>query len=155
MKLSSVLRPEFVKIDCNAESKEALLSEMVHDLQAQGAINNDRAIIAKLLERENMGSTSIGHHAAVPHTKIRGLASPIVYIGLSRKGISYSEQDKERVHLAILILSPRESPIVHLQILAAAASLVKHSRNLIRELLNAGKREAVIEIIRRNENKND
>lgn len=155
MKLTSILKPEFIKVDCRADSRETLLAEMVSELAGMGLVVEDQRIIRKLLERENMGSTSIGNHAAVPHTKVHGLQSPIVFIAVSRKGVRYSEGDKDRVHLAILILSPTESPIVHLQILAAAASLIKHSKNLIRDILNADTRESVMEIIRRNESEND
>ncbi|HDP94622.1 MAG TPA: PTS sugar transporter subunit IIA [Candidatus Aminicenantes bacterium] len=155
MKLTSILKPDCIKVDCRADSREALLTEMVSELAGMGLVAEDQRVIRKLLERESMGSTAIGNHAAVPHTKVHGLPAPIVFIAISRKGIHYSEADKERVHLAVLILSPTESPIVHLQILAAAASLIKHSRNLIRDILNADTREAVVQIIRRNENQND
>lgn len=155
MKLNSILKPEFIKVNCLAENREELLTEIVAELKGMGLVNDERRIIEKLLERERMGSTSIGNHAAVPHTKVRGLPGPIIFIAVSRKGILYNEQDKDQVHLAILILSPNESPIVHLQILAAAASLIKRSKNLIREVLNAQTPEEVMEVIRRRETEND
>jgi len=155
VKLNSILKPEFIKVNCLAENREELLTEIVAELKGMGLVNDERRIIEKLLERERMGSTSIGNHAAVPHTKVRGLPGPIIFIAVSRKGILYNEQDKDQVHLAILILSPNESPIVHLQILAAAASLIKRSKNLIREVLNAQTPEEVMEVIRRRETEND
>ena len=155
MKLNSILKPEFIKVNCLAETREDLLTEMVSHLKGMGLVDNESRIIEKLLERERMGSTSIGNHAAVPHTKVQGLSAPIIFIAISRKGIQYHEQDKDLVHLTILILSPNESPIVHLQILAAAASLIKRSKNLIREIRNVQAPDEVLEIIRRREAEND
>jgi len=155
VKLNSILKPEHIKIDCTANSREELLTEIVSSLKGMGLVTDAQQIIDKLIERERMGSTSIGNNAAVPHTKIRGLQSPLIFIAVSRKGIIYHEQDKAPVHLAILILSPNESPIIHLQILAAAASLIKKSKNLIRDILNVKSPDEVLEIIRRNESQDD
>lgn len=155
MKLNSILKPEFIKVNCRAETREDLLTEIVSELKGMGLVDDERRIVEKLLERERMGSTSIGNHAAVPHTKVHGLSSPIIFIAISKKGIHYHEQDKDLVHLSILILSPNESPIVHLQILAAAASLIKRSKNMIREILNVQTPDEVLEIIRRREAEND
>lgn len=151
MKLSDLLTPELIKINCRETSSKDLLREMLHELELKGKISNADIILEKLLEREKLGSTSIGHFSAVPHTKLKGLKEPVVAIGVSRDGIQYHESDKQPVHLVILVLSPNHSPIVHLQILAAAASLIKKSNRLVKEILSSEKPEQLFHIIKKYE----
>lgn len=151
MKLYTILKPELVKRDCFSSNKEELLEEMVHHLKLIDRISNDKLIIKKLIEREELGSTSIGNSSAVPHTKLKELREPVIFIAISKKGIPYNESDKKSVHFIILILSPVGSPIAHLQILAAAASLIKKSNKLIKELVESETDEKVVDIIKKYE----
>lgn len=151
MKLYTILKTELVKRDCFSSNKEELLEEMVHHLKLRDKISNDKLIIKKLIEREKLGSTSIGNSSAVPHTKLKELKEPVIFMAISKKGVSYNESDKKLVHFIILILSPVDSPIVHLQILAAAASLIKKSNKLIKELVSSETDEKVIDIIKKYE----
>ena len=155
MKIHTILKPELIKLDCQKSNTEDLLREIVHYLKDKKYISNDKLILNKLIEREKLGSTSIGNHSAVPHTKIKGLKEPLLFIAISRNGFHYHEQDKEPVHLIILILSPSESPIIHLQILAAAASLIKKSKKLIKEATAVNSAEELIHIVKKYETTND
>jgi mannitol/fructose-specific phosphotransferase system IIA component (Ntr-type) len=155
MKLYSSLKPEFIKLDCSATSAEEVLTELIHCLKVKAMIHDESLILDKLIEREKLGSTCIGNHSAVPHTKLKELKQPIICIGTSQQGIQYHESDKEPVHLIILILSPSFSPIIHLQILAAAASLIKKRGALINDLLAAGTSHELISVIQRYEEKHE
>jgi mannitol/fructose-specific phosphotransferase system IIA component (Ntr-type) len=151
VKLYTILKTELVKRDCFSSNKEELLEEMVHHLKLRDKISNDKLIIKKLIEREKLGSTSIGNSSAVPHTKLKELKEPVIFIAISKKGVPYNESDKKLVHFIILILSPVDSPIIHLQILAAAASLIKKSNKLIKELVSSETDEKVVDIIKKYE----
>ena len=155
MKLYSNLKPELIKLNCTATTTEGVLKEVLHVLKVRGKISNEESILKKLMEREGLGSTSIGNCSAVPHTKLKELKEPVISIGTSKDGIAYNETDKEPVHFIILILSPNYSPIIHLQILAAAASLIKKSKKLIEEILSAQSPEDLVSIIRKYETSND
>jgi PTS system nitrogen regulatory IIA component len=155
VKLYSILKTDQVKTDCQSGTTEEVLKEIISDLKEKKKISNDKLILSKLIERERLGSTSIGNHAAVPHTKIKGLKDPIIFLAISKNGIRYHEKDKELVHLIILILSPNESPIVHLQILAAAASLIKKSNHLTKDVISANSPEELIGIIKKFETSDD
>ena len=144
-----------VRIDCQSTTTEDVLKEIIQLLKEKKIISNDKQIISKLLERERLGSTSIGNHSAVPHTKIKGLKEPILFVAISKRGIQYHDRDQEPVHLIILILSPNDSPIIHLQILAAAASLIKKSNSLIKDLVSTSNSEELIKIIKKYENQDE
>lgn len=155
MKLYNMLKPELIKINCTAATTEEFLKEMVYNLKLNDKISDEEPILRKLMEREKLGSTSIGNHSAVPHTKLKEITEPVVAIGTSKAGIRYNEADKEPVHFIILILSPNYSPIIHLQILAAAASVIKKTGPLVEDILAAGSPEQLINVIREYETSDD
>jgi mannitol/fructose-specific phosphotransferase system IIA component (Ntr-type) len=155
VKLYNNLKTELIKTDLHAATLEELLVEIIHHLKMRDLVTNEKEIVNKLMERERLGSTSIGNSSAVPHTKLKDLKAPIIFIGVSRKGILYNAKDKDTVHFVILILSPNESPIVHLQILAAAASLIKKSPQLIKDTRSCETPEELLDVIRRYEMKDD
>jgi mannitol/fructose-specific phosphotransferase system IIA component (Ntr-type) len=127
----------------------------VRGLKSKNRISDENVVYKKLMEREKLGSTSIGNHSAVPHTKLKEIKKPVIAVGVSRKGLMYHESDSQLVHLVILILSPNDSPIIHLQILAAAASLIKKSKSLIPEILTAENASELMDIIKKYETLDD
>jgi PTS system nitrogen regulatory IIA component len=155
VKLHSNLKPDLININCKKSNTEDILKEIIHSLKQKERISNDKHILEKLIEREKLGSTSIGNHTAVPHTKIKELKEPILFIGVSKKGIQYHHSDKELVHLIILILSPNDAPIIHLQFLAAAASFIKKSNHMVEELLSLKTPEELIKMIKKYELSDD
>jgi mannitol/fructose-specific phosphotransferase system IIA component (Ntr-type) len=155
MKLYTSLKPELIKLNITATTTEACLRELLELLRLRDRISDEGPILKKLMEREKLGSTSIGHHSAVPHTKLKDLKEPIIAIGTSKEGILYNEADEEPVHFVILILSPNYSPIIHLQILAAAASLIKKSGRLIEEIRTVQSPEELIRLVQTYENSDD
>lgn len=152
MKLYTLLQNNTVFIDCQADNTKDFLSEMLDYLHEIDLISAPKPILKKLLEREGLGTTSIGKNAAVPHTKIKEISKPVVAVGLSRKGFQYHVSDKDKVHIVILILSPNESPILHLQILAAAASFIKRVDSIPEELKSIETPGDLIQLIRSTEN---
>jgi mannitol/fructose-specific phosphotransferase system IIA component (Ntr-type) len=155
MKLYNSLEPELINVNCTQTGTEEILKEMVHVLKSKNRISDEDFVYKKLIEREKLGSTSIGNFSAVPHTKLKEIKKPVIAIGVSKKGIMYHENDNQPVHLIILILSPNNSPIIHLQILAAAASLIKKSAKLTKEILAVEKAEELIDIVKKYESLDD
>jgi len=155
VKLSTIIDKELLLTELKNDDTNGVLEEMTDILKEKNKISDSKAIIIKLLEREKLASTSIGKNTAIPHAKIRDLKNPIIMIAMSRKGFLYNPSDKEPVHLIFLVLSPSGTPALHLQILAAAASLIKKPGDLIGELLKAKNSTQLAEIVKQFEEKND
>lgn len=155
MKLYNNLEPELINVNCEQSNTEEILKDMVRDLKSKNKIYDENFVYKKLIEREKLGSTAIGNHSAVPHTKLKDIKKPIISIGISKKGILYHEDDNQPVHLIILILSPNNSPIIHLQVLAAAASLIKKSENLVKEILAVETAAELLNIVEKYEKQDD
>ncbi len=113
---------------------EELFTEIVNILSSTDYIKDKKLVCTKLLEREKLGSTAIGYNAAIPHAKIKELEETVVFVALSKAGINFNNENKNKlINLIILILSPVNSPVSHLQTLAAAASMIKNCPDFIKE----------------------
>ncbi|MEN8154011.1 MAG: PTS sugar transporter subunit IIA [Acidobacteriota bacterium] len=155
MKLKNIINKDLILTSVNSSNTNDILEELTVFLKDKNMITDAPLILNKLIEREKLASTSIGNHTAIPHTKIKELKKPILLLAISRPGILYNENDEEPVHLIILILSPSSAPAMHLQILAAAASLIKKRGNLIKDILKVNNNDELIEIIEKYEKKDD
>jgi mannitol/fructose-specific phosphotransferase system IIA component (Ntr-type) len=61
---------------------------------------------------------------ALPHARLPGLTKPLVAFGLSRSGIHDPESGKT-IRLMVLLLSPAETPEIHVQALCEISRLVR------------------------------
>ncbi len=64
--------------------------------------------------REIRGSTGIGDGIAIPHARISELKEPVLFVGLSRRGIDFSSLDGKPVQLVVLFLTPLLESELHL-----------------------------------------
>jgi len=78
-----------------------------------------------VLVREQLMATGIGNGVAVPHARLRGLAMPVVTVGLSTAGIDFDAPDGTPAHVIFLILTPVHDDGAQLEILADIATTFK------------------------------
>jgi mannitol/fructose-specific phosphotransferase system IIA component (Ntr-type) len=78
-----------------------------------------------VLVREQLMATGIGNGLAVPHARLRGLAMPVVTVGLSCAGIDFDAPDGTPAHVIFLILTPVHDDGAQLEILADIATTFK------------------------------
>jgi nitrogen PTS system EIIA component len=125
MKITEMLREEFVLDELKAGNKRDVLAELA-DAFAKGKIKFDReAMIHVLLEREKLGSTGIGEGIAIPHGKLAGLEEMVVAFGRSHRGIEFEAMDGKPVHLFFLLMAPENSAGQHLKALAKISRMLK------------------------------
>ncbi|HEY3169372.1 MAG TPA: PTS sugar transporter subunit IIA [Thermoanaerobaculia bacterium] len=104
---------------------EDVLAEMAGGLAAAGVVGDSEGLVARLLERERMGSTGLGAGLAIPHCKVRDLSDVVLAVGVSRSGIDFHAADAQPVTLVFLVLSPADAPAVHLQALARISRVIR------------------------------
>lgn len=126
MRLSDVLKEEYIIADLKARDKSALLDEMVSYLAERvSGLDRERTLKA-LFERESLGSTGIGHGVAVPHGKLKGIEDIKVSFGRSRYGVDFDSMDNLPVHIFFLIIAPENSAAAHLKLLANISRILKN-----------------------------
>jgi PTS system nitrogen regulatory IIA component len=153
VKLHELLDESLVLPRLEARDKAGVLREMSETLAARHADEIDGSLLDKLLKREELGTTAIGHGVAVPHCRIKVLKRPVLLLGLSRDGVAFEAVDGKLSHVFFLLASPEDNPGDGLRLLAAIAGLTRTSRTLASKLLRATTAADVLKVLRAEEEK--
>lgn len=138
-------------VKLQAKRKEEAIEEIAKLAVKSGKLEGFSAeqIRDVIAERESQGSTGFGNEIAIPHARIEGMSSFLVFVAVSRKGVDFEALDKKKVQLFIVILGPAEEVNTHLQILAFVSRAIGHG-NVKQELIHASSEEALYESFLRN-----
>jgi PTS system nitrogen regulatory IIA component len=121
-----MFRPDFInesRIGCGLEiaSKKRLLETLARLLANGHPRLEPDLIFERLLERERLGSTGLGHGIGLPHARVKEVTESIgAFVSLTR-GVDYDAVDGEPVDLAFALLVPETATEEHLQLLAQLA----------------------------------
>jgi len=126
MKISDILKEDYIIADLEAGDKEGTLTEVSLFLEHKGAIKDHAKLLQALLDREQLGSTGIGDNMAIPHAKYEDIEEIITVFARSRKGVEFQSLDRKPVHFVFLLLAPPASTGLHLKALAKIARLFKN-----------------------------
>jgi fructose-specific phosphotransferase system IIA component len=118
-------RPELIFPDLAAADAREVLRTFAERLAAAGVVADAAALYRALWEREQLGSTGIGHGVALPHCKLKGMDQAVVAVGVVEPAIDFGSPDGEPVAVFFLVLSPAEEPAEHLQVLARVSRWVR------------------------------
>ena len=127
MKISEILKKDFIISDLTATDKPSALTDFCHFLKKKGVIRSEETLIHALLEREKLGSTGIGENMAIPHAKSDEIEQIVIVFARSIKGIDFESLDQKPVHFICLLLAPSNSTGLHLKALARIARLFKNA----------------------------
>lgn len=153
MKIYNLLTQDMILLDMEADSRDAVLKEMVGFLKKRERITKGKDLFEKLIKREELGSTAIGEGVAIPHCKLKSIKNPIVLLAVSRRGVDFLALDGKPSHLFFLVVSSPENPSLNLQILAAIAHLVRKAKPLLNRVLKAQSAGMILEVVRDEEDK--
>jgi nitrogen PTS system EIIA component len=78
-------------------------------------------VFERLLERERLGSTGLGHGVALPHARVKEVSEVLGAFIRTARGVDYDASDGEPVDLAFALLVPETATEEHLQLLAHLA----------------------------------
>ena len=128
MFLYDVYKPNFIKIDLEAEEKEEAFEELVDYFCQASRINARAALLDAIRERELKMSTGIRQGIAIPHGKTDAVDKIYGTLGISKRGIAYDSIDGKPVYLLFMILaSPKDSEL-HLRLLKRLAELLDNPK---------------------------
>lgn len=152
-KLHALLGEDTVLPDLAGRTRGEVLKEMTERLEEGGRISRETGLLARLLEREALGTTSIGRGVAVPHCRVREINAPVLLLGLSRAGVPFEAVDGKPCHVFFLLVSSQDNPGAGLRILASIAGLTRRSRSLVSKLLKAAGPLSILDVIREEQEK--
>lgn len=121
MDINTLLSPERVRTIKEPMSRKRLL-EIVSELLCQELTNIDYLdLFEAFIEREELGSTALGHGVAIPHVRCPGIQQPRAAMVHLEQGIDYDAPDQKPVDLIIALMVPEDDDQSHLLILAQCA----------------------------------
>jgi nitrogen PTS system EIIA component len=141
MNLGSLTEPALIFPDLPGTDASSVLRAFAERVAGLGYVGDAERLFEKLMEREKLGSTGIGAGVAIPHCKMHELDRAVVAVGASRRPIDFGAVDSEPVRLFFLVVSPHDTPAVHLQVLASISRWVKADRHVPRLLEMRDERE--------------
>ncbi len=101
---SDFLKPSQVVYNLKAKDKIQSLEELLGVLHSQKLIKDKEPILTRIINRERLESTAIGHGVALPHARVDTGHDIAMVVGRSEEGIDFDSIDNKKVHIIILIV---------------------------------------------------
>ncbi len=111
----------------NAGSKNELIKEICNFAATQFKLN-EKELHLEVLRREQLISTGLQNHLAIPHAKF-SVASPIVIIAISKDGIEFDSLDGLPAKVIIFLITPYGENDLQLNLLAEIANKLGTIKN--------------------------
>lgn len=83
-------------------------------------------ILSGLNEREELGTTSVGHGIAIPHAKLPNIQRIIGFFARLERPIAFGALDEEPVDLIFALIAPEHAGADHLRALANVARILRN-----------------------------
>lgn len=120
------LLPDAV-VTTSADSKQAILGRLA-DLFAEVYHLDREQVLARVVEREDMGSTGFGRRIAIPHARMAGLGRPVAVVMRLDSPVDFDSADGVPIDLVFGLLSPENAGATHLHALAAISRMMRDER---------------------------
>ena len=151
MTLTQILQPACVKVPLEGKDKNAVITELVDLLDANGLLQDRNTALEVVLVREQTKSTGVGSGIAIPHGKCKAVREPVMAIGIAHEPIDFESVDGKPVTIVILLVSPTDQTGPHIQALAKISRLMLDEQ-FKQSLEKASSAEQVYELLNNKEN---
>jgi len=152
MILTQILQPNCVKVPVENKDKEAVITELVDLLDANGLLLDRDVALDAVLTRERTRSTGTGAGIAIPHGKCNAVKELVMAIGIAHEPIEFESVDGKPVKILILLVSPADQTGPHIQALASISRLMLNEE-FKQKLEQAASADEVYELLNDTENK--
>ncbi len=146
MKFHEIVTSEHVHLDVQARDPVLALHEAAASVADEIGIETE-TIVKALVERERLGSTSVGSGFAIPHCKIDGLDRLVVSLVRFKDPVEFGGVSNEPVRFFFSVLSPPDQPAAHLQVLSQIARILKRE-DLRERLMSARDPDEIVATIK-------
>lgn len=124
MKVSELLKQEFIISDLKGESKEEIINELVDLFKDDPRVEDIEKVRSAVLEREKVMSTGVGKGFAIPHGKTNAVKEIIGAFGKIKDGIDYESLDGNPVNLVFLLVGKDNLISTHIKLLSRISRLM-------------------------------
>ena len=115
-------------IVCNlkSEKRDDAIRELTEQLIKNTAGLKLEETLDAVITRETIAPTVVSPGLAIPHARMANVKQLLIALGTSIEGIDFNAEGMPPVNVVILILTPKDDPGLHLQVLAALAQDFKN-----------------------------
>lgn len=124
MQISSILKPEAVRVIGAVSSKKRLFQEISEVAQSAYGLPAQPTVEA-LLDRESLGPTGVGHGVALPHARLEQLEEVRGVFLILEKPLDFDSVDRQPVDIAFSLFAPEDAGVEHLKALALVSRTLR------------------------------
>jgi len=124
MKVSELLKPEFIIPELNGESKEEIINELIDLFKNDPRVEDIDKVRSAVLDREKVMSTGVGKGFAIPHGKTNAVKEIVGAFGKIKDGIDYDALDGNPVNLVFLLVGKDNLISTHIKLLSRISRLM-------------------------------
>lgn len=148
-RLIDFIQEEFITLDLGEKSKQETLIDLVEFLFSTHPLDRNLKLpfLQQVLKREKQASTVITNGVSIPHGSVAGISKVMGVMAVLKEGLTWDEEEGQKVHIAILLISPEDKPQLHLKAISAVSSLLIEKRGAIQSILEAKTASDVYELL--------
>ncbi len=124
MKVSDLLKVEFIIPHLKGENKQAVINELIDLFKNDPRVEDLEKVRAAVLDREKVMSTGVGKGFAIPHGKTNAVKEIIGAFGRVPEGIDYDSLDGSPVQLIFLLVGKDNLISTHIKLLSRISRLM-------------------------------
>jgi fructose-specific phosphotransferase system IIA component len=124
MKVSELLKKEFIIPELNGETKEEVINELIDLFKNDPRVDDIEKVRAAVLDREKIMSTGVGKGFAIPHGKTSAVKEIVGAFGKIKNGIDYQSLDGNPVQLVFLLVGKDTLISTHIKLLSRISRLM-------------------------------
>jgi fructose-specific phosphotransferase system IIA component len=151
MILTQILQPDCIKVPVENTDKEAVITELVDLLDANGLLLDRDTALDAVITRERIQSTGTGAGIAIPHGKCNAVKELVMAIGIAHEPVEFDSIDGKAVTILILLVSPADQTGTHIQALATISRLMLNEE-FRQQLENVTCSDEVYELLNKQQN---
>ncbi len=145
MDIKTIITPSRTLCGIEGVSKKRALEILANTIAEDVPAIDADDLFRRLIARERLGSTGIGHGIAIPHCRVSSCEGTIGALITLKEPIEFDAIDSEPVDVLFTMLVPENAHSEHLQTLASLASMLNDAEFRTR-LRAAETNEALYEV---------
>ncbi|MBN2829758.1 MAG: PTS sugar transporter subunit IIA [Candidatus Cloacimonetes bacterium] len=124
-----LFEPELIFCGIEVKDKVECLERMVSYLAENGILQDKKAFLDVVLEREAIMSTGIGRNIALPHGRSYLVSTVRSVVFLLKEGIDFQAVDEQSVRFIVLTASPEKESHIYMLMLKRLTEHLRQSQN--------------------------
>ena len=147
MKVSELLKPEFIISELKGETKEDIINELIDIFKNDPRVDDIDKVRSAVLDREKIMSTGVGKGFAIPHGKTNAVKEIVGAFGKIKDGIDYDSLDGNPVHLVFLLVGKDNLISTHIKLLSRISRLMNKD-DFRHRLTEANSSEEIVKLFK-------